>query len=285
MTRNMIACALAGLIVLGSGGGASAIDVTATLDPDQLKNALLGGAGEGIDLSSVVITVSGHSDEFGGASAGTYTNAAGTYGIGSGAIISTGYAADYGTGPNDSDANSGAFFVEATPEQNALLQTITGQSFHYDVTQIDIEFDMLAGFDSIFFNVVFGSEEYPDFIGSSFNDGFGLIINGTNIAFVDGMPVNIDHPSMVAAEGTELNGVLGGGNFSEFVHTFSSLVNPTGNRLTFIIADTGDFGYDSVAYISRLGGTNPVIPEPASLAMTGLGALGVVGLVLRRRKR
>lgn len=39
-------------------------------------------------------------------------------------------------------------------------------------------------------------------------DGFGMFLNDTNVAFVNGQPVNIQHPSMAAVAGTELAGVL-----------------------------------------------------------------------------
>ena len=126
-------------------------------------------------------------------------------------MISSGDVSDYETGPNTSPSTTTVYGVSATPAQEALLDPITGGSLnHNDVTQIDITFDMLPGFDTVFFNVTFGSEEYDEFVGSSFIDAFGLYVNGTNIAQVNGDPVNIDHPDMLFLGGTELDGILGG---------------------------------------------------------------------------
>lgn len=286
MTLNKKQLTLVAAASMLSAGSASAIVVTPTMDATILANALLGGGGAGIDLSTLTISVNGQTS--GGAlSAGTYTNASNTYGIGDGILISSGDAADYGDGPNTSSGNTTGYGVSATVAQEALLDPITGGALnHNDVTQIDIGFDMLPTFDTVFFNVTFGSDEYPEFIGSSFIDAFGLYVNGTNIASVNGAPINIDHTDMAAVAGTELDGILGGatGAFGPYVHTFSTGVNATGNNLTFIIADSGDTSLDSTAYISQLGGTPPEqqIPEPATVALFGFGlaALGV-----RRRKK
>jgi outer membrane protein OmpA-like peptidoglycan-associated protein len=39
-----------------------------------------------------------------------------------------------------------------------------------------LEFDFVAAFDSIAFRFVFGSEEYPEFVGKNFNDVFALLV-------------------------------------------------------------------------------------------------------------
>ena len=279
---------------------ASAILITGTLSPAAIEAALFAGGGMGVDLSSVSVTVSGHTMP--GVSAGTYTNFTGTYGIGPGVIISSGNAVDYGDGMNTSPGFTTDYGVMATAAQEALLDPITGgMNDHFDATQIDIAFDMLPGFADVFFRVTFGSEEYAEFQASPFIDAFGMFVNGTNVAFVDGAPINVDHENMGTAPGTELDGVLGSADTGAppltpapavppLFHTFTSPVMAMGNTLTFIIADSGDGDLDSTAYISQLGGSPPpppgqVIPEPASLAVWSvLGMLGA-GIQWRRRKK
>jgi len=66
------------------------------------------------------------------------------------------------------------------------LEPITGESSHNDATQITLNFDMLPGYNSVAFNVVFASDEDGIFPGST-PDGFGLFVNGVNIAQVSGL--------------------------------------------------------------------------------------------------
>jgi hypothetical protein len=266
---------------------AHAITVTPGGAPGNLIAALT-NAGSGLTVNSLTISGNGAGA---GASWGTYTNASGTYGIGGGIIISTGKASDYGDGPDTVSFNSTDFGTNATTAQSNLLTPIGGAGSYHDVTEIDVNFNLDATHDTVFFNVVFGSEEYPDFVGPWFVDSFGLLVNGTNIAFVGGLPVNINHPDFSPVSGTELNGVLAPGGVPAV--TFSKTVGfgSTNNTLQFLIADLTDGFYDSTAYINGLGGVAPSlgggansasVPEPGSLAL--LSTL-VIGLAWTNRKR
>ena len=245
--------------------------VTPTLDTVQLVNALTGAGGTGLVVTG--INVQGHSLGTGETSTGTYTIGTGaTYGLTRpGIVISNGDVADYSDGADTGGANSTSFSVPATAAQEVLLDPVTGGTLdHNDVTQIDVFFDMLPGFDTLFFDVVFGSEEWPIFVGS-FTDGFGLYVNGVNIALVDGLPVNIDHPDMTPIAGTELNAVLAPSG--EAVLQFQTNVGAgsTGNQVTFIVADVIDTALDTTAYISALGGSIPIETPPPPPPIPGQG--------------
>jgi len=271
---------LSGLILaLSIINNAQAIVVTATQDTTTLTNAILGS---GITPTSV--TLSGNS-AFGAVSSGVYTNTSGTYGIGDGVVLSSGDAQDYGDGPNNDSGNTTDYFAPASVAQEALLDPITGGGFdHFDVTQLDIVFDADAVTDSIFFNVVFGSDEFDEFVDSNFIDAFGIYLNGVNIAVFNGDPININHPEMAFLSGTELDGILdpaGPGSVMNFSAGITA--GSVGNTLTFIIADSGDTSLDSTVYISGFGNVTPPdpddppvgeVPIPGTLVLLFAGLLG-----------
>jgi hypothetical protein len=267
------------LFAVSISGFAFADSVTLNTNANQLANAVTSG-NTGVTVTNA--TLQGQSGGPTVASTGTFTN---IYGLASGAVFSTGNAADYGSGPNTLADSTTAYGVSATAAQSLLLNPLTsGNTSHFDVTELDLTFTVDPGVSNIFFNVAFGSEEFPEFVDSEFVDAFGLYLNGTNIAFVGGLPVNIDHPCFAAIAGTELDGVLACN--SNPVNTFSGAVQSGSNTLTFIIADTSDDVLDTTAYIGALGTTDPgtpgVIPEPSSIALLGTGLLAVAGAVRRR---
>lgn len=200
--------------------------------------------------------------------------------------------------PDPNDPGGGTPGIAATAAQEMLLDPITSNPAcapapdfcdHFDVTELLITFDMQPGVDQVRFSIVFGSEEWEEFRESSFIDGFGMFLNGANIASVGGSPVNIRHPDMKPAvdangdpipgteiAGTELDGILAPGGVA--ILTFSGAVNATGNTLRFIVADTSDGIYDTTVYFSALQG----VPGPPT---TWLLAAGFAGLVARRTRR
>ena len=203
-------------------------------------------------------------------SSGTFMAGIGAaYGLsGNGIVLSTGDVTDYVNGPNLSGTQTTSFGTLASPAQELLLDPITGGlRDHSDVTQLDIEFDLQPGYDTLFFELVFGSEEFPEFQNTGLIDGFGIYLNGTNIANFNGSPVNVDHPDFAAIAGTELDGVLAPGGNPRLMFSAPLSDGQIDNVITFIIADSFDpaGGFidntvDSTVFISSLGGTLPGMP-------------------------
>lgn len=279
--RTAFCTAAAAAVAIGAlATPAPALTITETSAPDVLASALFLN-------TDLTIQDARYSGEFG--QSGTYLNAAGAYGLpNTGILLSTGYVREYGTGENNDTGNAGSFgnldfdedgggdefFGSATPKQHDLLLPITSQNQHYDVVQLDIDFFAHTAAESVTFFATFGSEEFPEFVNSSFNDGFGLYVNGVNVAgaLQTGgrpgdplLPINIDHPDFASIPGTELNGVLApNGNP---VLRFDVPIKPSAaNTFTIILADTGDDSYDSTVYLSSF------FAEPGDGGGAGVGA-------------
>jgi hypothetical protein len=87
-----------------------------------------------------------------------------------GIVISTGKARDL-AGPNENPKSS---TVNGSPGDKNLYVLAGGRTF--DAALLD--FDFMADKDSVTFNFVFASEEYNEFVGSTFNDAFALVVTG-----------------------------------------------------------------------------------------------------------
>lgn len=146
-----------------------------------------------------------------------------------------------------------------------------------------VEMDVFAATDELTFEYIFGSEEYPNFVNSTFNDIFAFLISGPGIVG----DVNIGNQENIATlpDGNntlvEINSVnfennweyyrnneLGqsvvyGGLTSDFLGvkkslTASATVDPCNTyHLKLAIADRGDSSFDSGVFVSEIKGGTP----------------------------
>jgi hypothetical protein len=296
---NAARLCVAGLL-LGSVGAASAGTVTTVRDTNaaDLANALTTGGAGGITITGE--TLSGHSNVDVASSGVFSTSGTNNYGLkGSGIVISNGDAVGDGTSGPVIPSFSYEYGAFVTAAQTSLLNQVASapQGWH-DATEFDVTFTAGPNTTHVFFNTVFASAEYPQYVGS-FIDGFGLFLNGTNIAFAGGKPVNIDNPGMVntdfpllgavdgnAFQTTPLQGVLIENGSA--VITYGGDVTPgSTNTLTFILADANDDQLDTAAFIQGLGNAPPPLgtPEPSTWVMLGLGFAGMAWMGWRRQTR
>lgn len=111
-----------------------------------------------------------------------------------GLILSSGNSFNV-AGYNNSHNQSSTFGDINTPQKDEDLATIIKDKL-YDICSV--EFDFVPMDNSIQFNYQFGSDEYPEYVGSLYNDVFAFIVSdGTtskNIALIPGteVPVSIN---------------------------------------------------------------------------------------------
>lgn len=222
-----------------------------TLTPTQLVEDVL--LGEGVVVSN--ITFAGDPQQIGYFDA---TNA--NFPIPEGIVMSSGDVNDV--------PGSGSVFAETQFAGNgdADLDVISSAGTEDAVV---LEFDFVPTGDSIKFDYIFGSEEYPEFVNAGFNDVFAFIISGPgfsgpfanggeNIALIPGTvtPVTIDNVNdglnsqyyVDNNNGTDPNGVV----YDGYTVTLTALAEVQCGatyHLKFAISDAGDDRFDSGVFL------------------------------------
>lgn len=140
----------------------------------------------------------------------------------------------------------------------------------FDVTIWEIDLDVPAGVDCLSFDFQFLSEEFPDFLGTEYNDAFiaeldtsdwttsgSTITAPHNFAFdMDGNVISINSVVGLAADngaGTAFNdndGAMDGG--ATILLTARTPIDPGAHTLFLSIFDQGDNIYDSAVFLDNL---------------------------------
>jgi hypothetical protein len=254
--RTLFSTTAALCLLFGAVGPASALTIIPTDDAFALANTLFLNTPALSITSANLRTAGGSSSVF---QAGTCSNASGVYGLPNiGIALSSGNISNYAEGPNTDSGFTTGIEVLADEDQQDLLEPITEQSEHYDVAQMDIDFFNNSAAGLVTFFATFGSEEFPEYVGSEYIDGFGLYVNGVNVAGVlqsGGVagdllePVNINHPDMTSIAGTELDGILAP-NGKPVLRFDVPIVAASANIFSIILADASDAVLDTTVYLS-----------------------------------
>jgi hypothetical protein len=219
-------------------------------------------------------------------SAGTFTGGQGIIGISSGIVLSSGGVQNV-VGPNTTDDITSSLGLAGDGDLAGLIGLSAGGL--HDATIL--EFDFVPTFPTIAFRYVFGSEEYPEYANTQYNDVFGFFVNGhataNNCALIPGTstPVSINNvnggnpigtnPHFAQyyrdntgnAYNTELDGIT-------TVFSAQASVTPgVVNHIKIAIADTSDDLYDSAVFIQQssfVSGNAPVaVNDSYSLSKNG----------------
>lgn len=227
-----------------------AIETTYNNSAEVLVNELLGGD----------IQVSNFSFKGSGVSAGLFTGGSDSVGFESGIILSSGDIQKT-VGWNTVDHTSHVNYTLGDSDLNGL---IPGYST-YDSTVL--EFDFIPNNTVISFQYVFTSEEYNEWVNTSYNDVFGFFLDGVNIAKIPGtdISVSINNVNNGNPYGSNVNNPQyyvnndlsdGGGDINTEMDGLTVVLSVQADvvpgqsyHIKLAIADAGDYIYDSNVFI------------------------------------
>ena len=247
-------------------------------------------AGPGIEISNV---------QFSGAeySAGYFTGGyAPGNDISEGVILTSGKASYAGASENTSNSKG---YNTGGSGDSTLGTLIPGYST-YDATVLS--FDFVSSGDSAYFNYSFASEEYTEWVGSSYNDVFGFFVNGENVALIPDTDTAVSISSVSDVTNSDLfnDNTRQGGEapyafeYDGFTDVFTAAITGLEAGETYSImlgiADAGDHIYDSAVFLEAGSFSEEKVevvaspsgaPEPhAALLMT----VAVSSLFIRMRR-
>ena len=143
------------------------------------------------------------------------------------------------------------------------LQAVANSAFEGsgEVTDVNfIEFSFIVdnpNISSVSFDLVFGSDEFPEFSNSNIHEVAGVIVNGENVALFNNEPTQ---PLSIIDENLNVGNFIDNSGNSlpiEYdgvspVLKISASVEQGENTIKFGVADTGDSIYDSGLFIANL---------------------------------
>lgn len=151
---------------------AQALTTQNTLTPQELVETIL--AGQGVTVSNV--TFNGQPGTVVNPQIGSFNGTTSNLGLDQGIVLATG-SIQVVEGPNMTPSSSAP-----VPTPNSQADPDLG---HFMSTQRDVavlEFDFIPTGDTLSFRFIFGSEEYPEFVCSQYNDAFGFFLSGPGIS-------------------------------------------------------------------------------------------------------
>ncbi len=177
----------------------------------------------------------------------------------SGIILSSGQVTAAVVPTNSSPNTTTSFGTPGDPDLNALFASTPS----LDAVALTVTFTTDATIDGLSFKFIFGSEEFPEWVGSPFNDAFAAFLNGSNISFdSDGNLISVNnnffqinnnlnfdpgHPALVGK--TEANLPLEYDGLTTYLVT-SKALTPGTHTLKFVVADASDSILDSAVFLS-----------------------------------
>lgn len=247
-------CPAEGQCAPGLGGvafpGSGSIQIQQNLTPAQLITDVF--LGDCLTASAIQFTGTPNA-------VGTFSNGW-RIGIESGIILTTGHAMS-AVGPNNTGAMTTEHFTAGHPLLTNLAGVATNDAAYF-------QFSFVPETENVTFTYVFASEEYPEWVCSSFNDVFGFFVTGpgyaanTNIATIPGTTtaVAIDHVNNNGwcapyYPAYYVNNPVNAAHnqYDGFTLPLTACINTTPCEtytIIIAIADAGDWSYDSAVFLA-----------------------------------
>lgn len=194
---------------------------------------------------------------FGGAhdARGVFYNRGTILPIEEGILLTTGTAISV-EGPNKSRSLTGKNNMKGDQDIHFIAQLRT-----YDASWISFEFEAVD--EVITFNYVFASEEYPEYVGSPFNDAFGFLLTDLetgdmqNLAVIpgDNLPITVNNINHKKHSNLYIKNSVSGKNTIEYdgltatLIAYSEVIPKRKYRIKIAIADVMDQAYDSGVFL------------------------------------
>jgi len=272
-------CLLLGGLLFVAVPPGRALTVASSTDAEAMAAKLIG---PGINLvpGSAVYTGAANASGFFDGDTSLFGSPSGVGGV----LLTSGSVAN-ALPPNGSESTSANNGFAGSADLDALVSGLT-----YDASSLSFRVKLDPGTSGIQWKYVFGSEEYTEYVGSQYNDVFGLFLDGVNLALLPG-----------GSTAVSINTVNGGLNstfyrnnepfsanyesqYDGLTTVLTSLatgLNPGQEyALSFQIADRGDRILDSGVFLQAGSIKDPVtddVPAP-------LPALGVVAALTAARR-
>jgi gliding motility-associated-like protein len=221
--------------------GASATTITSSM------------IGPGLTVTNPVITCPNNA--YGTFTGGGTTN----LGIASGVLLTTGNV--------NTLAGNGSAFWSTGNNSNCNDPQLTTLDVEATNDCCILEFDVVPSCSTLRIRFVFGSEEYPEFVSSGYNDAFGFFVSGqnpvggtynnTNIATLpNGTIVSIDNVNATTNNTFYVNNATGTAvkldAFTTVITSDIDVVPCQSYHFKLAIADAGDGIYDSGVFVDFL---------------------------------
>lgn len=222
---------------------AQTISVTSGVSADNLANTLLSGSGLTLVPGSARLT--GATSQY-----GTFNG--GGLPFGTGVVLSSGSIASLVPGQSQNGSFGGA-------GDAAMTSLVNNTTFDASV----LEFRFVPTADTISFRYVFGSNEYPEYVGREFNDAFAFFVNGQNVALIPGTSEQVSINSVNAGRNSAFYvdnaGRLTPVNLDALVGSQGNLVAVASvvpgqeNTIRLVVVDVADSAVDSAVFIGSGG--------------------------------